>query len=103
MFKIWVSQKKLLFFASDINTICANYRLIPFWLVEQSIDLSFLLSSTGVPLLEISSNTSTRGMYGVGVGPLVQKQPVGKLTVGRHSKPRIFKIWKKKLNHYNHW
>ena len=53
-------------------------------------------------MLEISSNTSTRGMYGVGVGPLVQKQPVGKLTVGRHSKPRIFKIWKKKLNHYNH-
>ena len=29
------------------------------------------------------------GTYGVGVGPLVQKHPAGKLTVGKHSKPEI--------------
>ena len=54
-------------------------------------------------MLEISSNTSTSGTYGVGVGPLVQKQPVGKLTVGRHSKPIIYKIWIKESNSFESW
>ena len=32
------------------------------------------------------------GTYGVGVGPLVQKHPAGRLTVGRHSNPDIQNI-----------
>ena len=61
--------------------------LLPGESVEQFRVVSFLSFPTVIAFVAISSNISTRGIYGVGVGPLVQKHPVGKFTVGKHSKP----------------
>ena len=39
------------------------------------------------PFLATKANKSVKGKYGVGEGLEAQKQPEGKLTAGRHSRP----------------
>ena len=61
---------------------------LPFVPLEQFIDVSSpSFVAIGRPLDSISSSKSMIGMQGVGVGPLVQKHPVGRFTVGKHSSP----------------
>ena len=47
------------------------------------------------PFLATKASRSVRGRYGVGVGLLAQKQPEGRLTAGRHSRPKmIVTFWR---------